>query len=1083
MHDVNHYGEPHLFFDRDSVSTKFVAILVSLTLICSFLQFSVLTELAEAEGISSEPTAERMYESADGEAGADSSYPGDASGNSAQGTPTTPGNGVGSTGSTGSTNPDGTPGGTPPTGGTHPGDSNGSPSEGDIANPDGNPDDNPTDNPGGNSDTTDPDGADHDASDNNAGDTSTDASSSESASNEAQARASSYTITFDLNYGSGTVPRQVTTPAGSFVQLPTNDGFWRTNYAFSGWAEVRDAGITQANVAQNGLYAAHSYFQMPSRNVTLYAQWAQTGGTKNAHMVIAVNKGNTIPSEPKVIDYDESQIVYLYSYMKKAGHESKDLMRYIKRAYTTKNADEVVALLTDAFYSDVQGWLNTNRNIKDLKLNAKTDIKWYVVKEQRNNPNVYPYPAEITWHIDGIVVNDTNKVALDYSTNCNDTSVFRPGGGTYVRGTEVAIAKGIIRAGYTFTGWNTKSDGSGINVKPESRYRLTENTTLYAQWKINDVRINYVPVGGGTVSLDSEQLNPLTGDARGSHAQPHDGYRFVGWFDNPNLSGQPLSEQATYAPLRPASGWADNTTFYAGFAKRTDLAYRVFHYTMKTDGSDKRLVTQSTFNDGEYESTVKAADKKITIPGYAYHSAQPTQITIGLDETANVMSLFYVADFSQVGINAIHKVYNGETSELVPQGVLGSDVVSYYYGTLAQYDAGELDDDDLVSKNAFIAVMDESIVMVVQRGSEFFALETSVVIEQRPVTVWALEANYVYASGADQVHFLGYNLEQTAPERPLRGLISGDTLGEAALSVVHDVDRYDVGTHPDQVIVHIAQPNSNYRIEYVAGPFVVTASGANIVTGINLSESDGLTKVYDAEAATVEASALIPDSTLWYSLDQVDWSETKPTFTDVGVYPVYVKATRANYVDTAVSEAVVTIQPAPAIITVSDAAKTLGEVDPAFEGMVEGLFAEGDIGTVTYFRTNAEETVGVYANVLSALYDGNEKGNYRVEVRPATFTINAPAIVPPVPVVPPGPGAPVPIAAPPAAGVEFIPDAGVPLATVENIADDENPLGVFDADPECWIHMLILVGMIITGLYALGVLGRREFWDSEVAAH
>ena len=40
-----------------------------------------------------------------------------------------------------------------------------------------------------------------------------------------------------------------------------------------------------------------------------------------------------------------------------------------------------------------------------------------------------------------------------------------------------------IHDGLTFTGWNTKSDGTGDAYRPGDTLTVTGDTTLYAQWK------------------------------------------------------------------------------------------------------------------------------------------------------------------------------------------------------------------------------------------------------------------------------------------------------------------------------------------------------------------------------------------------------------------------------------------------------------------------------------------------------------------------------------------------------------------------------------------------------------------------
>lgn len=43
----------------------------------------------------------------------------------------------------------------------------------------------------------------------------------------------------------------------------------------------------------------------------------------------------------------------------------------------------------------------------------------------------------------------------------------------------------FTREGYNFTGWNTVADGSGTHYADKATVKLTENTTLYAQWEDN----------------------------------------------------------------------------------------------------------------------------------------------------------------------------------------------------------------------------------------------------------------------------------------------------------------------------------------------------------------------------------------------------------------------------------------------------------------------------------------------------------------------------------------------------------------------------------------------------------------------
>ena len=106
-------------------------------------------------------------------------------------------------------------------------------------------------------------------------------------------------------------------------------------------------------------------------------------------------------------------------------------------------------------------------------------------------------------------------------------------------------------------------------------------------------------------------------------------------------------------------------------------------------------------------------------------------------------------------------------------------------------------------------------------------------------------------------------------------------------------------------------------------------------------------------------------------------------------------------------------------------------------------------------------------------------------VTPAAVT---PAPTPAAPAAPaaPAPAAPAPAAAPaaatPAPAAEPIeddatPQAAVPaertpLAETEEIEDEATPMGAFD-EPHCWVHWVMLLGILITAAYGLVVVRRR----------
>lgn len=98
--------------------------------------------------------------------------------------------------------------------------------------------------------------------------------------------------------------------------------------------------------------------------------------------------------------------------------------------------------------------------------------------------------------------NDDNAVAHDFQRDPID-----PNGGTggatdsnLALGTRYTIKSNgevnVIRPGYTFTGWNTEPDGSGISYAAGSTIDIKGDVTLYAQWDPITFDVSYEANGG-----------------------------------------------------------------------------------------------------------------------------------------------------------------------------------------------------------------------------------------------------------------------------------------------------------------------------------------------------------------------------------------------------------------------------------------------------------------------------------------------------------------------------------------------------------------------------------------------------------
>ena len=169
-----------------------------------------------------------------------------------------------------------------------------------------------------------------------------------------------------------------------------------------------------------------------------------------------------------------------------------------------------------------------------------------------------------------------NTYTLSYDANGGSEA---PASQTGTYGSSISIStEKPTKVGYTFTGWNTKRDGTGTKI--ESSYSITSNVTLYAQYKANQYKIAYTANGGVVTGLPNVAV-----------------YDNIVEIKNPTKTvtviGNVNKTDATVSKIAPVeqrfAGWTsstiDTTSAYYGGTAWTDKS------TLVTDTKFKNLTT------------------------------------------------------------------------------------------------------------------------------------------------------------------------------------------------------------------------------------------------------------------------------------------------------------------------------------------------------------------------------------------------------------------------------------------------------------------------------------------------------------
>lgn len=373
--------------------------------------------------------------------------------------------------------------------------------------------------------------------------------------------------TYSLNFYSASSSRSDKTayvkfqaPLGSYDYTPTSKpASVEPDAVFAGW---------YLNPQCTGEQYVLSEHKMPSNNIALYAKWV------NRSYTVTTYTDESLKTLYEYGNYTGSQSVVKYEKGVAPTNPTKSGYVFVGWFYKEGDVEKPFSFEMDItkdynLYPKWSNEVNVNYTIKyvvegtDTVLGTDTGsarIGSSVTVKSKHFEGYFPKTTSTSVQID----QEGQVITLYYVPATEQTYTVKYV--ELVNGEPRNIADSVTKTTSDQQVVETAKDIEGFTPdKYQKTLELTaggENVVTFYYTK--QVTINYVALEGGSVTPETETLIRTTGTAQGSTATADASYKFIGWYDNAECTGEPIGTEATFVPQKVDGVYAE-ATYYAKF--------------------------------------------------------------------------------------------------------------------------------------------------------------------------------------------------------------------------------------------------------------------------------------------------------------------------------------------------------------------------------------------------------------------------------------------------------------------------------------------------------------------------------------